>query len=290
MRVVQYNIYFGNHKGVTLYDRLDNLIECVKNTDADVLCFQEVIKESYNYLQIHLRDIYPYLFPHIDDGLTHSYETVIFSRYPMKKTLKHKYEFTMMGRDVKLVLIEDEKKQKVYICTTHFESEFKDACSSKIYQYKRCSDILQQLYQTTKIPVILCTDTNICNTTEDTFTNSFSYKNGWRDIWIENGSPVDKKITFDASTNPILIDRYDAISRLRYSSRLDRILHLSNLHSVNIKLIGNDNKKVISDHYGLLCDFTPVKPVDRGEYIEPAERKKEKLPYTRKITNYKKMF
>lgn len=268
MKIIQYNIYFGDHKGIDVTDRIKNLSKCLIEESADIICLQEVLKEKFADLCELLEKSYPYTFPDRTVGLNHAYDTAIFSKYPIKKQNIHKYEFTTMGRNLKLALIENkEQDTSYYVCTTHFESEFKQGCLKKIYQYQRCADILYQLYKKTKIPIIFCADTNICKISERVFYNSFTHTRGWKDAWIENGSIATNSLTFDSVTNPILMNRYKAgYDTFMYRSRLDRILHVSDLHSTDFKLIGTDKNIIISDHYGAMCTFSNAKPYDRGEY------------------------
>lgn len=268
MRILQYNIYFGDHPGVTIKERTTNVCRCILEQNADVLCLQEVLRELYGHVVQLLQSEYPYVYPDPEDGILNAYDTVIFSRHPIKRATKHKFEFTSMGRDIKLALITDDTDSKYYICTVHFESEFKDGCMKKIYQYSRCSDILYQLYKKTNIPVILCADTNTCEKSSLAFHNAFSYAHGWRDAWIESGSSKEHEITFDSEKNPILRSRYTDGKQM-YRSRLDRVLHLSNLHIDNFKLFGDDPTGILSDHYGVICELTPQKPEGRGDYVSP---------------------
>ncbi|VBB18438.1 endonuclease/exonuclease/phosphatase family protein [Yasminevirus sp. GU-2018] len=272
MKILQYNIYFGEHRGVSLSDRLQNVCGCIMEQNADVVCVQEVLRDSYSLMTALLKDMYPYAYPDPQDGIEIAYGTAIFSKFPIKRATTHKFEFTSMGRDIKLVMVEDDKNSKYYICNVHFESEFKDKCMKKIYQYSRCSDILYHLHKKTNIPVILCADTNVCNDSSKAFHEAFSFAKGWRDAWIENGSSKATELTFDSETNPILLSRYGDLNegaKQKYKSRLDRVLHLSNMHMIDFKLVGADNTKILSDHYGIVCDISQNKPETRGDYIPP---------------------
>lgn len=268
MKIVQYNIYFGDHDGISIETRMQNICRNLNEEDADIVCLQEVLQNMYGLLVDQLTGTYPHVYPDPRDGLGMSYDTVIFSKHPIKKAIKHKFEFTTMGRDIKLVLIQNDEGDKVYVCTSHFESEFKDGCMKKVYQYNRCSDILKQIHTKTSIPIFLCADTNVCKITEPSFLNVFTFAKGWRDAWVEIGSDNQTELTFDSNTNPILIERYGSSPyKQMYRSRLDRILHISDLHCTNFKLIGTDPKIIMSDHYGIVCTFSKTKPENRGNYV-----------------------
>jgi len=275
MKVAQYNIYFGEHKGISTIDRMRNLSKClIGDNELDVVCLQEVLRDTFDDVCELLGKSFPYSFPDRTVGLSHTYDTAIFSKHPIKKQITHKYEFTTMGRNLKIALIEKKEQEKsLYVCTTHFESEFKNNCMKKLYQYQRCADILYLLHRKTKLPIVLCADTNVCKLSERTFHNSFTHIREWKDCWVENGSSFTNSLTFDSTTNPILTDRYSTGDDcVIYKSRLDRILHLSDLHSVDFKLIGTDKDNIISDHYGVVCTFSKEKPDGRDEYDTTKEK------------------
>lgn len=253
LKVLQYNIYFG--EDVCDIDfRLHNVCSCILNTEADVVCMQEVLSTKYDMINYYIDHVYKYRYP---DTIDHRYGTAIFSKYPLNKTQTIKYDFTRMNRDLKIALIND-----IYVGVTHFESEFGYNIGNKLYQYKLCSDIMKSYS-----PSIICMDSNICTKSAMIFNNVF-HKNGtWRDSWIITGCDKKNEITFDSYTNPILLDIYSKNpDTYRYRSRLDRVLYIGDIRAKSIKLIGtdktdNDNcqesKQVImlSDHYGVLVEF-----------------------------------
>lgn len=271
MKLLQYNIYFGEHTDISISDRMNNVCKCILEQDADVVCVQEVLCNMYNQIVVALNNVYSHVYPDPRDGLNVKYGTMILSKFPINSATTHKFEFTSMGRDIKLIMTTDAENNKYYICNVHFESEFKSKCMNKKYQYNRCSDILHHLHKKTNIPIFLCTDTNICDITLRAFHDAFNFTKGWRDAWIENGSVKERELTFDSDTNPILIKRYGNNDKLKRTCkvRLDRILHLSNMHITDFKLIGTDNNEILSDHYGILCNVSSLKPESRGEYVSP---------------------
>lgn len=261
MKLIQYNIYFGDN----LEERISNISKLLIDENADVICLQEVLNTSYPIIVGLLESTYPYIYP---DKIDISYDTVIFSKHPFIKSMKHKFDFTMMGRNLKITHIQIDD-MPIYIATTHFESEFKNKCERKIYQYNKCADILDQLYE----QVFLCSDTNICINTEHIFHDTFSFASGWKDAWVEAGSDKNKA-TFDSYTNPILKTKSNA----KYQLRLDRILHKSIMYCTEFKLIGNNPDIVMSDHYGISCVFSKIKPSDRPEYIDFLPKIKKSIP------------
>lgn len=287
MKICQYNIYFGHHPGVKMYDRINDVCKCILKQNPDVICLQEVLYEAHELIFTALSETYPFVYPNMsgDAYQIKSYDTMIFSRYPITKPKTYPFlSYTTMGRDLKLVVVTDKDSNEYYICTSHFESEFRDGCAKKIYQYESCSDILRQLYEKTKIPIFLCADTNVCSISEHSFHEAFSYVKGWRDAWIENGSSKTEETTFDPNTNPLLKIRYigmDNSAKQRFVSRLDRILHMSDLHTIDFKMFGTESDQILSDHYGIVCTVTKTKPEDRRIYVSPTFL----IPNTRKAND-----
>lgn len=290
MRILQYNIYFGDHPTVTLDTRIDNICKYILGLELspDIVCLQEVRNDKYEYMVNSLKKEYPYIYPDPEDGLGAIYGTMILSKYRILRSSTYKYEITAMGRDIKTILVVDDDGNKYYIATTHFESEFGHNHQTKLFQYKKCVDVLQQLYEKTHTPVILCADTNVCKKTEFSFYNAFNFSHKWKDSLYDVTSasksvqdimtlnPIMPYYTFDSATNPILIAKtfnYRDIgdnantntnNNIGFQSRLDRIMHLSNLSVSTYQTMGQNNypptdpkyiDNILSDHYGVMCQF-----------------------------------
>ena len=286
MKIIQYNIYFGEHPEISIDFRLTNICKCLITENADIVCLQEVLQIKYSFMISLLSDAYPYIYPDPSDGLQIPYDTIICSKFPIIKSHTIKYENTEMGRNIKFVLIQNNICEQIYIATTHFESEYKNKCNKKINQYIKCADILEHLYISSHIPIFLCTDTNICNISWKEYYRIFNYKKKWRDTWMEIKCKSNQ-FTFDPETNPILINRYNLAkntSKIKYpyKSRLDRILHISDYYLHDFKLIGLGSQYILSDHYGVSCIFSKEKPnnlkhneyTEYTEYIEYTDKKK----------------
>jgi endonuclease/exonuclease/phosphatase family metal-dependent hydrolase len=311
MKIIQYNIYFGEHPDISIDFRLTNICKCLISENADVICLQEVLQSKYLFMVSLLKNTYPYIYPDPLDGIQIPYDTIICSKFPIIKSQTIKYEDTSMGRNIKFVLIENKFNDLIYIATTHFESEYKNKCSKKINQYIRCAEILEQLYASTFIPIVLCIDTNICNISWKSYYQTFNYKKKWRDTWMEIKCKNNQN-TFDSETNPILISRYNTSipsefqginihntekinhsskysSKYLLKSRLDRILHISDYYTYEFKLIGLGSQHILSDHYGVSCVFSKDKPdINNTEYREYTEY----IEYTEQTNKkkYKKLF
>jgi endonuclease/exonuclease/phosphatase family metal-dependent hydrolase len=267
--VLQYNIFFGNletDSDETILDRVDLLCDQIRNIDASAVCLQEVIPNRYNYLVASLSDLYPFRFP---DKISQSYDTAILSKIPIIETKQTKinYSITGMKRSIMWITIRSpfDADKQIAIATSHFESEFSDKYSGqniKLVQYSEAVDILDSLQNMHLVnDVIFCADFNSHNKLSNTHLyKAFKYDDDvhntsrWRDAWMEDGSKNDAKITFDTTTNPMMIAMHKSKDTPpHYVSRLDRIFHRSNLHVVDFKLIRHN--KIISDHYPILAQF-----------------------------------
>lgn len=250
MKLLQYNIYYGNCHNISIDDRLYNICNKIMNIDTDIVCLQEVLSRKYNLIKQYIKSKYKYIYP---ENISTDYDTIIISKYPFISTYTHNFEYTNMSRNLKIIETKIDN-DKVMIATVHFESEFNVNISNKLYQYNKCEKILRKLYNKTNIPIFLCSDTNVCMNTEKEFNKIFNHDKQWRDVWIETGRDKKKEITFNTKTNPILLNRYKYRTTNKYMSRLDRILHISNYNEVVFDII-NDTDKILSDHYGITCKF-----------------------------------
>lgn len=285
MKILQYNIYFGDHPTVTLETRIDNICKYILELSPDVACLQEVREDKYEYMVNNFIKAYPYIYPDPEDGLGATYGTMILSKYRILRSSTYKYDITSMGRDIKTILITDESGDKYYIATTHIESEFSINQQTKLFQYRKCVDVLQKLYDKTQIPVILCADTNVCKRSEFSFYNAFNFSRGWKDSLydcvsssksiqeIKSSDPIIPYYTYNSMTNPILIAksveyRYSTNNtnntNMGFQSRLDRIMHLSKLKVSAYQTVGQNDypstdpkyiDNILSDHYGVMCWF-----------------------------------
>lgn len=287
LKVLQYNIFFGNCVEISINDRLKNICKEIINTNADVVCLQEVLIDKLYILLENLKNTYHYSYPNI---LNRIYDTVIFSKYPIINPTEYIYNETQMGRNLKIIQI--NKNNNIYIiANTHFESEFGKNTIKKINQYKESSLILLDICKTLKVPIILCSDTNICRKTESSFMESYTYNDNWKDVWYEVGRPEEKKNTYDSYTNPILINKIKNNPKLtKYRSRLDRIIHNSNLYATDLKMVGTNTETLLSDHYGLLCTFNNIKPNNYKNYLSLIRLDNSKSSTSRTIPYKKSLF
>lgn len=278
MKLLQYNIYFGNCTNISIDDRLHNICRKIIEIDADVVCLQEVLSSKYNLIKQYVISKYMYIYP---NNITTRYDTIILSKTPFNTTQTHNFEYTNMNRNLKIITTVVDNKN-VVIATTHFESEFNNQIVSKLYQYNRCNLILQDIHNKTGFPIFLCADTNICNSSERQFVGIFNYDKQWKDVWVETGRDIKKEITFNSKTNPILLDRYKDRKDNKYMSRLDRILHISPYNAVNFDIIDNTDT-ILSDHYGILCSFTDKIIPNRTVYTYVTKKTTRKTYYNKRL-------
>lgn len=263
LKIIQYNILFESCPNITIEQRLGNICKYLLKKNADVLCLQEVLRNQYDSMKQNLVKSYPHVYP--EKCFDHKYDTMIFSKRPFEYTWMTHFKNTNMGRNMKGVTINNnnnpltDQQKPVHIVTSHFESVFRDESMEKISQYNTCSRILGQF----SLPVILCADTNVCESSEAEFKKSFL---GWKDAWIETGSNPRTEITYNGEENNIIVAKYgDIPDRIIYKSRLDRIMHLSDLKCVGFEIIGNEPNEILSDHYGIMATFIDLEQISKPD-------------------------
>lgn len=274
LSVLQYNIFFGKLETDTDFDILNRIMllcDQIKDLNADVVCLQEVTPNRYARIVAGL-DTYPYRYP---DRITQSYDTAILSKYPIIDKGKAEYSATQMRRSIIYITIY-KSNRKICIATSHFESEFGARFGdmpTKLIQYAEAEDVLDQISADTKsTSVVFCADFNsnnqLCDTTlykSFKFSSDSPINKNWRDAWIESGIDQNSMYTYDSYSNPMLITM-GSRGEKKYRSRLDRILHKSDLYVSRFQMIKSD--LLISDHYPLITHFSQDKPDKHVEYAE----------------------
>jgi exonuclease III len=233
-------------------ERIMSLLSIIELKSPDVICMQEVLKDVQQTLLYALYTLgYKYFFP---ESININYDCIIVSKHPIKKTKEYPYEFSDMGRNLKITVIEHiNTKQLFVISTTHFESAFKKTSenSIKISQYAEAEKILNKLSTHYKHIIIGC-DTNILSHEEQHLMTNKS-PDIWKDSWVENGSDGSKKFTYDTFTN-------DHVKNKNYNfnirNRLDRIMYKGDIDTIDFELIKkspNNNCVQPSDHHGIFA-------------------------------------
>ena len=239
LKILSYNIWFDEHKRT---ERLFSLFENIKIENPDVVCLQEVLNFQYDTIKDRLN--YDYCFP---DKLNGTYGCVILSKYPIIKS-KIIGLPSRMGRCITLVNI-NINKTMIAIANVHFESEFGEINPTKIEQFRYVSTILNKLYNDYN-NVILCSDTNVMQQEEKSFTNIF---NKMTDAWMAKGKNPQTEFTYDYFTNLNLQQR-----NIRLKRRIDKILFRTKniLTLTDFNLIKGSNKTTQpSDHHGISAIF-----------------------------------
>lgn len=246
-------------------ERTMSLINLIQTLNPDAICLQEVRPNIYAYL-INMLTNYKYHFP---KKVTKSYDSAIFSKYPIRKCLDYSFNNSTMGRSLLITKIDYPyheggivKRVEIVLATTHFESLFKKVHlnKTKIEQYSIASNLLNNLYKSYK-NVILCADTNVLQHEEGKFDEYFDKADNWIDSWVNSGSELNR-YTYDSFTNVYLNNRFP---NNKYRSRIDRILFKSdNLVLQEFSMLGKRQGSIeISDHFGILSQFIVVakKPI-----------------------------
>jgi len=332
--VVQYNIYFGDDAG-DLGIRTNRICDMLLDIEADCMCLQEVKSDMFQKIRSKLCTKWKYIYP---KQIEQTYDTMILSTSPIYEQKTIRYEKSMMGRNLKYVIIDrynglTDTNQLYCIATTHFESEFKHGDYKKVnqgdytkvnhgdytkvnhgdytkvnhgdytkvnqgdytkvnqgdytkvnhgdytkyLQFEECANILNEIWNNIQIPVILCCDSNVIRNDENHFYQIFDPKI-WYDCWIANGNESNK-ITYDPMTNPILLTKYQNQNRNKNRSRLDRILHMSNLIISSFDLIGlpSNDSLPLSDHYGIIVKFNQSDNLDKSDKSDKSEKSEKYL-------------
>jgi exonuclease III len=258
--VMSYNIWFDRKLAL---DRTLSLCNFINKNKVGIICLQEVTPEIYEILIMLLQD-YRYHFPKKIKG----YGCVTFSKYPITKCLDFPYTNSKMGRSLVITKIDypyhlvnedgnTVENVEIVIANSHFESIFNKNTENeiKIKQYQMANEILESMYNNYK-NIIFCSDTNVMQHEDDTFSNIFYTKNEWTDAWIKKGSEINK-FTYDSENNLYLKTRFNKKIR----SRIDRILSKSNNCTVQeFNIIKGDIENLEpSDHFGIYAKFSIVK-------------------------------
>lgn len=252
LKIMSYNLWFDKYMR---NKRLNALIDLIEYHEPDVICLQEVISDTYVILQKYLEGKW---FP---GELKYKYGCVIFSKYPIIESSN--IEMTSnMGRSLTICTLDltstiynfkDEPNDisKIVIVNSHFESEFGINNVNKLIQFEITAKLMNEIYENTKTPVILCADTNVTEYDSNKFDSSFIKLN---DSWIMNGKNKNKEYTYDGNTNKNL-----KLRNINIRSRIDRILYSKDdtLNLLDYELIMDDDIEP-SDHYGIMSTFDIV--------------------------------
>lgn len=251
LKICTFNTWFSPYKR---QERLNNLIKYINLINPDIICFQELIKDTYNQLKSELS--YKYYYP-LNINQQNGYGCAIMSKYDFINC-NTIYVPSNMHRNIISI---DIKINNILlnISNIHFESEFYEKINEiKIKQYKYVSNYLEEEYKK-KRNIILCADTNIMDCEEKKFNKIFhnffdtnNLTNNITNNMINNMSKnmTKQKYTYNTKTNPYILDKTNIIKL-----RLDRIIYkCDDLFLSNYKLL-NKKKLIFSDHYGVLNDF-----------------------------------
>jgi len=242
IKIWSYNIWFDD---LCKFKRIESLINKIKIEDPCVLCFQEITDFTKNELKNKLNDKYKYQYP---TELKYKYGTMIFSKFPIKKSESFKFESNMERYlDMAWIKLQDEKY--IIVSNSHFESEFNEHNELKILQYNCTGSILNKIFNDYKndenfMGLFLCADTNLTQNEKTDFDKAFL---NFSDAW---NNDVTQEYTYDTKTNVYLLD-----SSLDIQSRLDRILYKSNGIKYKSFNMIKGNLFEISDHYGISATF-----------------------------------
>lgn len=256
LKILSYNIWFSE---MLWEQRTVSLVDVIRKNNPNVICLQEVRPIIFTSLKDQLIE-YKYSYP---KKVSTRYGCVIFSKYKIKRCWKYPFMNSHMFRSLYVVNIEIPIESNddefpfidVIIATSHFESVFSQHNVEKINQYQYVRKVLDLLSVEYK-NIILCADTNVMSYEEDSLNDIFV---GYIDAWAVNYKTSDE-YTFNSECNPYL---FSSINKVRYMSRLDRILYTCNdflfndFHLVGKNTANTDDMsgKEPSDHYGVCVEL-----------------------------------
>jgi len=261
LKILSWNIWFDRYH---FDERMNHIIEEIKENEPDIICFQEVTQFSLLHFENdeYIGFTYDAMY---DSKVKSGYGDIIL----VKKTIKEcfmaieYYPETRMNRTITRVYL---PYYECEICTTHLESIYKrgnvkyDENNIKHAQFRH---LISSMKQSKANNVIIAGDFNIGEEDEHVFDGIIKH-NSFEDVF--DVIPDDRKCgvinTFDSAINKNIKEEFH--------SRLDRIylrdprLGVDSLVPFNYKVVGttpfvsHESKTQVypSDHFGILCTFT----------------------------------
>ena len=234
MKLLSYNIWFSEKERE---ERLIILFEIIEKYNPDIICLQEVIPSTFDFINKYFRNRYN-IFPQI---LTTRYGNIILSKYPIinYKIIELK---SNMDRNITSINVQTEKDICEFI-TIHLESEFPKITTVPNSLKKEQFDETMKIFKENNISTFCLGDTNIRENENEYFVSEHC-----KDSWVEDGMIVGKKYTYNHLTNYHI--------KNKYKSRFDRIFYKSDNWTLEeFNIIGNDTEILASDHYGIIASF-----------------------------------
>jgi len=271
-KIITYNIWGKKKKGKTeeetLFEenffnkRMESICKIIKNSNADIVCLQEVSNDSYEKLK-ELKEIYPYFYENpfqcdidLHGNRKRDLETFIFSKYPCKKFSIISLQGNQNWNNSMSVIEFDN----LIILNTYLQAGTKlsPGQEKKWFHYSRCrynefmsiSDFLKK-YNKGQKPIIMVGDFN---------TNLDGNEEDWPEL------KALKTLDLDDSWNNITTNgntENTDINRMRYyfkfqekNVRVDGILFSKNMFNVkNAQIIGNESIETTDEERKGFIDF-----------------------------------
>jgi len=229
MRVCTWNLWFDEQDQAR---RISLAMAEIMNTQADIVCLQEVTHTMLGYIQ--QSSITKNYIP-IQDTQAGSYGCMflLHKKHEMERIRFHSKPFPQTNMNRRMCIL--EIKGVTYI-TSHLESEFARNSRKPIIKYGQYEYLLR--YAKTTGDCVVCGDFNVSKEDESVFLDILK-RHGFGDASKET-------ITYNAGVNTNIKDNYIAA--------LDRILINFECKISHPKLIGK-NAPFPSDHFGLVLYF-----------------------------------
>lgn len=246
LKVVTFNVLFDTYQPDLIFskDRYPKLLEALQQTDADVICLQEVTNLFLSFVKKSDWIRKSYFLSDASGSTLNPYGVLILSRLPFRSL--QQYQFLSKGFLLAEYLINNER---VILPALHLTSDRSKECEKKRLLQ------LQDVFLRTKDfdHAILIGDFNFGDGPENEAVMWGSHVDVWKHL-----KPDSPGFTFDPPVNSIAaITTKSGISR-----RLDRIfvrskkfkpqqVTLLGTESFSIPSVDSQVKVFLSDHFGL---------------------------------------
>jgi endonuclease/exonuclease/phosphatase family metal-dependent hydrolase len=235
VKLLTYNIWFDDYE---LINRTIQICKIIIKEDPDFISLQEVTSNSFSILKKYLGHYY-----FSKNEIILPYDILILSKTKINKIFTMPFKNSHMMRSYHFI-ISSCNNIIFKIIGIHLESNFKKNIKYDQLQFIMDTNNNFDMIDENVNAIIIMGDTNIEKEIE---LNGYNFN----DLWIKDGSILDKKYTFDYLNNINI--------KGKYRSRLDRIWINTYKEYIieEFKFIGNKkmNNLLPSDHFGLIASI-----------------------------------
>lgn len=254
-KIITYNVWFDRHN---FFNRRYALLEIFKNSNADIICLQEVITPFIEYIKNDENIKKKY---YISNNMFSYYNVMILSKFPLK-IYRLKFQ-TKMDRHLLIGELKINKNNlnnpdfnnSILFATSHFESLIENAELRKI-QFSKAFELLN-LFKN----ALLVGDYNFDDNLNYNEINNLDplYFDAWK-VWMDkdfnlNLQNEDGYTYYEDKTEPP--QRIDRILFGKYSNFELKAFDIIGKEKINVDPKYNlSTVETASDHQGLLAEFS----------------------------------